>query len=193
MPTTSTREETTTEAVTTVPEIQGLKVDRTTANIVIGKTKTVHAIITPKSAANQKVSFISSNSKIVTVDANGVMKGRKLGRAIVRVVAPNGKTAVVKVQVRPAQVKGLKKKQVTAHSVKLTWKKQKNVTGYLIYSNVGSSKKYRYVKATKKTSIVIKNLKKNTSYRFKVRAYKDVSGRLSGACSDAAKVKTKRF
>ena len=182
-----------TTAPSTVPPVTGIKMNRTTANVVVGKTKKVTVKLTPSNIVDPGVVFTSANSSIATVDANGNIKGKKPGKTIVTARTSNGLTAQVKVTVRPAQVKGLKKVSVKSTSVKISWKKQKNVTGYMIYTNVGTSKKYKYYKTTKKTSIVIKNLKKNTSYRFKVRAYKSVSGsKITGACSDAAKAKTKR-
>ena len=173
-------------------EVTGIKANRTTANIIVGKKKTVKANALPANATNPALVFLSSNEAVVTVDANGVMTAKKPGKAVVTICSANGKSVIVKVTVRPAQVKGLKKKSVKSTRVKLTWKKQKNVTGYMIYKNVGTSKKYKYYKTTKSTSMIIKNLKKNTSYRFKVRAYKSSSGKITGACSDAVKVKTKK-
>ena len=167
--------------------------NRTTANVVVGKTKKVTVTITPSNVTDNKVTFISANTKVATVDAKGNIRGKKPGKTVVTAMTSNGKIVKVKVTVRPAMIKGVKAKNVKSTSVKLTWKKQKNVTGYIIYTNVGKSKKYKYYGTTKKTNIVIKGLKKNTSYRFKVRAYKTVSGsKITGACSNAAKAKTKR-
>ena len=167
--------------------------NRTTANVIVGKTKKVTVKLTPSNIVDTGVKFTSANSSIATVDANGNIKGRRPGKTVVTAMTSNGLTATVKVTVRPAQVTGLKKKSVKSTSVKISWKKQKNVTGYIIYTNVGKSNKYKYYKTTKKTNIVVKKLKKNTSYRFKVRAYKTVSGsKITGACSNAAKAKTKR-
>ena len=177
----------------TVPPVTGIKMNRTTANVIVGKTKKVTVKLTPSNIVDTGVKFTSANSSIATVDANGNIKGRRPGKTVVTAMTSNGLTATVKVTVRPAQVTGLKKKSVKSTSVKISWKKQKNVTGYIIYTNVGKSNKYKYYKTTKKTNIVVKKLKKNTSYRFKVRAYKTVSGsKITGACSNAAKAKTKR-
>ena len=181
-----------TEATTKAVVATGIRVNRTTANVIVGKTKKVTITLTPSNVTDTKVTFISANTKIATVDANGYIKGKRPGKTSVTAITSNGKSVKVKVTVRPAVMKKPKVKSIQSTSVKLTWKKQKNVTGYMIYTNVGNSKKYKFYAATKKTTMVIKNLKKNTSYRFKVRAYKIASGsKITGACSDAAKAKTK--
>lgn len=73
---------------------------------------------------------------------------------------------------KPAKVKSLRTKKLSASKVKLTWKKA-NADGYEIYMKTGSGK-YKKVKTIKKaatTTYTVKKLKKNKKYSFKVRAY----------------------
>ena len=92
-----------------------------------------------------------------------------------------------------AKVTGLKKKKVNRNSIKLVWKKQKKVTGYQVYKYNAKKKKYVLYKTTKKNAITIKGLKKNTTYKVKVRAYKGKkSARTYGKFSAVLKVKTKK-
>lgn len=67
---------------------------------------------------------------------------------------------------------------VKKNSMKVGWKKISGVSGYQIqYSTSSSFKNAKTVKATsKKTSAVIKKLKKNKKYYVRVRSYKKVSG-----------------
>lgn len=60
-------------------------------------------------------------------------------------------------------------------TVKLKWKKVKGAKGYQIYRKKASSKKYKLVKTISKgktLSYTDNNLKKNTKYNYKIRAYK---------------------
>ena len=170
---------------------QLLEINRKTANIIVGKTKTVRAKVSPANS-DQTVQFISLDKKIATVSNSGAIKGMKPGITTIIITTKSGIRKTVAVTVRPAKVQKVKKSSVKATSVKLKWKKQKNISGYIVYFNSGTSKRYRYYKTVKKNTITIKKLKKNTSYRFKVRAYKKVNEKITGACSEAVKVKTKQ-
>lgn len=75
-------------------------------------------------------------------------------------------------------------------SLKVSWKKIKGVSGYEVF--IARDKKFtkgKKVKDVKKTSTIIKNLKKNKKYYVKVRAYKvDPNGKkVYGKYSDAKK------
>lgn len=63
-------------------------------------------------------------------------------------------------------------------ALKLKWKKQKNVEGYLIYRYDKKTKKYKHIKTIKgnnHTEYVDKKLKTNKIYRYKLAAYKKIS------------------
>ena len=68
----------------------------------------------------------------------------------------------------------------TTNSIKLKWKKEKNVDGYYIYKYNKMRKKYvRIAKVgMKKSKYVDKGLKINKIYKYKVSAYKMQSGRI---------------
>ena len=95
---------------------------------------------------------------------------------------------------KPAQIKGL---QLTmkSSSITLKWTKQSNVSGYQIYRYNTATGKYDKVKTIKGAGTVSytnKNLKKRTTYKYKVRAYK-TSGKkkLYGSFSTVVKMKVK--
>lgn len=103
-------------------------------------------------------------------------------------------SAATSAETKPAQVKGLKL-TTKSSSITLKWKKQSNVTGYQIYRYNASTGKYEKIKTIKGTSTVTytnKGLKKGTTYKYKVRAYK-TSGtkKLFGSFSTATKIKAK--
>ena len=94
---------------------------------------------------------------------------------------------------KPAKVTKVKKKQIKKTSVKLTWKKQANVTGYKIYKYNKKTKKYKLCKTIKKNSATIKKLKKGTSYKFRIKAYRKSGATIIyGSFSNVVKVKTKK-
>ena len=72
-----------------------LQVTKSSISLKKGKTATIKATATPSA----KITYKSSNKKIVTVNAKGVVKGKKKGKATIYVKA-NGKTVQVKVQVK---------------------------------------------------------------------------------------------
>ena len=91
------------------------------------------------------------------------------------------------------KVKGLKVSSKTKTSVTLKWNKVSNADGYRIYKYNSSKKKYVEVKTVKASTLkyTIKSLKKNTSYKFAVKAYKKINGKTYWSSYTTIKVKTK--
>ena len=69
-----------------------------------GDKQNLIAIIKPSSLSGSKLTWKSSDSSIVTVDANGKIAGLKEGKAIITVTSPNGKTATCVVKVVADQI-----------------------------------------------------------------------------------------
>lgn len=91
----------------------------------------------------------------------------------------------------PAKVKTLKA-TAKKNSIKLTWKKSSGATGYIVYRYDTKTRKYKKLKTVKTTSYTHKNLKKNTTYIYKVVAYKSYKGETYKAKASKLTVKTKR-
>ena len=169
-------------------------VEDTKVELAIGKTKFLEPEVLPDNATNKKVYFKSLNGKVATIqnadDYNAMIKAKAPG--ITKIVITSQENSKIKkeitVTVKPNKVTSLKKSSTKKNSVKLSWKKVSGVTGYEIYQ--GSKR----IKAEcKTTSYTVKKLKKNTSYKFKVRAYKKVgSKKVYGSYSMTLKVKTKK-
>ena len=79
----------------------------------------------------------------------------------------------VKVNTNPYGVGGFKAKSIAKTSVKLGWNKGTTASGYQLqqYKNGKWVTVYTGTKATS-TSYTVKSLKSNTSYKFRIRAYK---------------------
>lgn len=70
----------------------------TSVNIKKGSTKTLTPTVFPESS-NEKITWSSSNKKVVTVDKNGKIKGIKTGTATITAKTASGKKATCKVTV----------------------------------------------------------------------------------------------
>lgn len=93
----------------------------------------------------------------------------------------------------PGTVSKLKASSRKKDSIKLTWNSCKGATGYEIYRLSG--KKWVKVGSTTKTTYTVKKLKKNTTFKFKVRAVQKISKKTTryGAYSSTLSVKTRAF
>jgi hypothetical protein len=92
-----------------------------------------------------------------------------------------------------AKTTSLKKSTVKKTSAKLTWAKTADATGYEIYRSSKKNGTYTQVATVKKCSYTNTKLKKNTTYYYKVRAYKlSGSTKIYGKFSGTIKVTTKK-
>ncbi|MBR6458799.1 MAG: leucine-rich repeat domain-containing protein [Actinomycetaceae bacterium] len=80
------------------------------SKVAAGYSTTLKAAVAPSNATNKKVSWKSSNTKIATVNAKGVVKGVKPGTVTITATAKDGskKKASKKITVvKPVKVKGV--------------------------------------------------------------------------------------
>lgn len=90
----------------------------------------------------------------------------------------------------PAQVQTVKASP-SYNSVKLTWSKISNCTGYAVFAYNPSSQKYTVLANVKANTCTVKNLKENTVYYYAVQAYTTYnSQRYYGKVSKAVSVRT---
>ena len=100
----------------------------------------------------------------------------------------------VKVNTNPYGVGGFKVKTTTKNSITLGWNKGTTASGYQLQQYKGGKwvTVYTGTKATS-TSCTVKNLKKNTSYKFRIRAYKTYGNtKQYGSWSKELTIRTKR-
>jgi len=76
--------------VTVTKPVSSIKLDKTSASILRGKTVTLKATVSPDDAANKAVAWSSSDKKIATVDAKGVVTGVAKGTATITAKAKDG-------------------------------------------------------------------------------------------------------
>ena len=100
----------------------------------------------------------------------------------------------VKVNTNPYGVGGFKAKSTAKNSITLGWNKGTTASGYQLQQYKGGKwvTVYTGTKATS-TSYTVKSLKSNTSYKFRIRAYKTYGNtKQYGSWSSTLTVKTKR-
>ena len=176
-------------------KVTGISLNVNRKTIGVNKKFSIKPAITPANAANKKVFYVSGNNQIAAVDSNGVVTGRRAGKAVIYIKATDGSetTAQCTVTVKPPAPKGVKAKKASPSSVKISWKKVSNADGYEIARSKKKKSGYRKaatVKGGSKTSYKNKKLKKKTAYYFKVRAYKTIDGKkVYGGYSPAIKIK----
>lgn len=164
--------------VTVKQYVTSIKLNASTKAIYNGKSFTLKATVNPKNAAYKTVTFSSNNTRIATVNAKGVVVGKKPGTAYITVKAKDGSNKSARCKVIVKQQKATKltisaKKTTTLKkkgaSVKIkatlspsnTYNKQIKVTSSkkgivkLSASKINSGKTVT-VKATKKGSTVVK-------------------------------------
>ena len=92
----------------------------------------------------------------------------------------------------PAAVTGIKAASRTKSAIKLTWTKCTGATGYQVYRYSGG--KWVKVATTTSTSYTNSGLKKNTQYKYKIRAYQKVGSTYKyGAYSSTFSARTRLF
>ncbi len=87
--------------VTVADPVSSVKLNKTSANLAVGKTLTLKATIAPATAGNKSVSWTSSDNSIATVTTKGVVTGVKAGTVTITVTTVDGKkTATCKITVK---------------------------------------------------------------------------------------------
>ena len=71
--------------------VKSVKMNKTALTVNVGNSAALKATISPSNAANKKVTWKSSNTKVATVDARGNVIGRSKGTATITVTTADGK------------------------------------------------------------------------------------------------------
>ena len=154
-----------------------VKLDKTSLSLTNGASKTLKAYDPANSAYKLSIQWKSSNSKIISVDKNGKITAKSVGKATITATMSNGAKATCKVTVIPksTSIKSLKKNG--KNGIKITWKKTSGITSYEIYMSTKSKSGFQKIVtlSSKKTSYTKTKLKKGKKYYFKVRCVKKIS------------------
>lgn len=171
-----------------------LSVNQSTVKLKPGKSTYLGYTVTglDGTIVQKNASWKSSNIKVAKVSSKGKVVAVNPGVCKITCKAV-GIQKNINIIVEPKAIKKLSVKAKTKNSVQLKWKKQKGVSGYMVYMYDADLEEYVRVKKIKKniTSVTVKGLKKGTKYRFKVCAYvKSGSKNYRGDYSKVCVVKT---
>jgi C1A family cysteine protease len=133
-------------------------------------------------AIGKKQSFIYYKNKWRDLSALGT----KVGNLCIKAYTNSALTSI-------AQTVSLKKAAVKSGSATLLWKKTAGAKGYEVYRSGKKNGTYKKVATVKNCSYTDKKLKKNTTYYYKIRAYKSSNGKkFYGKFSSSIKMTTKK-
>lgn len=150
--------------------------------------------------AEGKLSYVSSNKKVATIDSKGKVTIKGTGKTTITIKAAetdtyNAATKKITLTIKPKKAAGV---ALTAKrkAIAVSWDKDSKASGYQILCATNSKftkgKKTVTVKNAKTTKKTVSKLKAKKTYHVKVRAYKTVSGKkVYGAYSAVKKIKTR--
>lgn len=132
-----------------------------------------------------KVSYKSSNPKVVAVSSSGKITAKNIGSAAITITVAKTEnypaiSKKITVNVIPQKPIISKVSKGDKGKLKLTWKADKNVSGYVLYrstSKSGTYKKIKTVKGNKTSSYTDSGLKNGKTYYYKIRSYKKVGNK----------------
>ena len=125
------------------------------------------------------VEWKSDKPAIATVDSTGSVTGKNAGTTTIRATY-GGETVECQVTVKLADITGAKVARSSNTALKVSWTKVPSASGYVVYRSTSETGTYKAVKTiTKGSTVSFTNtkLKTGTTYYYKVRAYKTVSGK----------------
>ena len=164
--------------------LKSFELSHKSLTLEVSKTVTISVKnITPANTnSNKTPSWTSSNTGVATVTKDGTVKAIKAGNATITCqIAGVKKSLVVTVKKAAATtVKVPNKAKITntsANSLKITWEKVADVSGYELYYATSKNGRYTKIASGTKLSHVHKKLKNNKTYYYKVRSYKTSKGK----------------
>lgn len=152
--------------------------DKTNLTMPTGTSKTLRAYDPANSAYKLSIQWKSSNTKIATVDKNGKITAKSVGKATITATLNSKIKATCKVTVTPKPTKIKSVAKSGKDGIKITWNKVSGISNYEIYMSTKSSSGFKkiYTASASKTSYTKTKLKKGKKYYFKLRTAKKVSG-----------------
>lgn len=188
-------------------DIEDVSFDKNSLTIQSGKSAQLRYEITPTQYSEAEMLWISTNPEVADVDEFGIVTANKPGNTTILLFNSDSSiytTCSIKVTkstatlIKEAKARKTTLKKASAlkkHKVKLTWKKSKGASGYVIYSASKKNGKYKKVAAIKKGSTLkwtSKKLRKGKTYYFKVKPYTKIGRKIYyGKWSNKKKVKVR--
>ena len=126
------------------------------------------------------LSYKSSNSKVVSVSADGKITAKKVGTVIITITAGatdrhDAVTKKITVKVIPSRTQITSISKAGKGILKLVWKTVSGVDGYVIYRD---GFKIKTIKGSSISSYTNSSLRNGTRYDYEIRTYKKVNGKV---------------
>lgn len=105
--TTTTKSQSSTQIQKTEPKIiavKSIKTSKDNIEIFCGTTEKIDVTISPENATDQSITWKSSDTKVASVNSEGVISANEVGEADITLESSNGKSATVHVNVKPIKV-----------------------------------------------------------------------------------------
>jgi ABC-type glycerol-3-phosphate transport system substrate-binding protein len=83
----------------TTVAVKSISINKNSISLKTGESFNLKVTFTPSNATNKRLSYSTTNKSIVSVDANGKIKGLKAGKAVITVTSLSNKKAVAKCNV----------------------------------------------------------------------------------------------
>lgn len=174
--------------VTVRQHVTGVKLNAKSKVLYNGKATTLKATVSPSNASNKAVTWKTSNSKVATVNAKGIVTAKKPGYAYITVTTKDSKkTARCKVT-----VKAQKATKVTVN-VKKSISLQKKGKSVNIKATVSPSNTYNKaitVSNSKKKVVKVSASKIRSGKTVKVTALKKGSSNIKFTAADGSRKST---
>jgi len=157
-------------------KVENITLNYSTKKLYINKTTTLKASV---SSESKTVTWSTSNKKIATVNSKGKVTAISNGTAMIKAKTASGAYKTCEIIVIPPKAKVSIKKS-SYNYVSLKWTKSSYAKGYVIYRMDPGSKSYKKIATITKNSTLTytdKNVVNGETYKYRVRAYKKVSGK----------------
>ncbi len=165
--------------------------------VAVGGTTGLSAVITPSNATDKRVEWTSYDTRVATVDANGIVRGVSVGttRISAKTLDESNKYAEFDIVVKPGAIEKVKAKAKKNKNVKLSWKSQNNVSVYQYQycknKNFNKKVKGKKINGYNLRTSTVRFAKKGTFY-VRMRGLYDANGKTYyGDWSQPVKVKVK--
>jgi fibronectin type 3 domain-containing protein len=175
-------------AGTSVKQVKNLTVSARTEDSITLSWKAVskangYKIYQYNKSSGEYVEIASvSGKKNTTYQVTG-LSGSKEYKFVVRAYRKyNGEkltgeaSDVLSARTNPVKVKSLTAAETTSKSISLEFTTQKRVSGYLVYRYNASTGKWRWLGISTDGTFTDETVEANTSYKYRVRAYKESGG-----------------
>lgn len=147
---------------------------RKTGHVQAGTSAPFYPTVLPENATNQELIWTSSNTKVATINNEGVVTGVAPGKAVIKCTSKENSNifAVCDFTVTPSAITTIQVAAgTTGSTIGLRWTVSKGATGYLVYRYNPSTKAYIKLANVNTTAYIDKNLRPSTEYIYAVRPY----------------------